>query len=827
MDFAAFTTESQHDVTTAAAIAVAADSLETARRRFAAAAYALAAPALLIALPDELVLLSGDSREIARGEPAVVSRLKGLTPADVRSWKSGGLMLPLWPMDVQQLELSTSQMRNRLTGYVADAVVRLHEDHPELGDELPAQMVLAAVAALMVRDKTNVGAVTGGAVMDVAQQKFPGYFDWLNDLSHGEADLVTAIISDFEALVNFASLAPAMVSDIYENALLTRSQRRAQGTFYTPPWLARRMLEMLPIEHVPPDRRSILDPACGSGTLLLAAAARLDTLQSAQTDPRDRHEYLVSHLRGFDSDRFAVHITKLSLLMTALPIGNHWVVEPRDTLASDLLPSDKPTLMVSNPPWEHKRFDGRRVEKANDFLEWMVRNLPTGGMLACVLPVSWLNSLTSKQSRTDLLGSCVLHDVLKLPEETFAAQKSANVAAAVIVAEKTEGGHPACRHTLVRRVSKGSELARLKSDGAAAAAQLTTPTSDGSNLLNGEISRWLDSVSGMIRLKTVATVRSGAAQLPGRTDRLSSDGTHLELPSAEFLPAFGSVSVDDLIPVRYPEDFHRVNRSDAMVTSTKLLASAKRSAASRWRIKVGLDLIGVVPRETLYMISPDSRWAGWGEMPNEDRLYALMALLGSGLFSTWVDEQEPKRNIRSDTYRDFCVPAKPLAWLKLASAGRRLSLAVTRGDRNQIVAAGRALETTIARVYKMPAHIAALISESLDGAPAPEGALRYPLPTQQSHPTDHPLVEPAERESFGEVMSVDESGLRVWISDITGDEGVTIPPPLNAPGWLCQRGVTFRVSGDLSDLRAARYRLHTYDWLEGETPGMPATDHAS
>lgn len=62
-------------------------------------------------------------------------------------------MLPLWPMDVQQLELSTSQMRNRLTGYVADAVVRLHEDHPELGDELPAQMVLAAVAALMVETK--------------------------------------------------------------------------------------------------------------------------------------------------------------------------------------------------------------------------------------------------------------------------------------------------------------------------------------------------------------------------------------------------------------------------------------------------------------------------------------------------------------------------------------------------------------------------------------------------------------------------------------------------------------------------------------------------
>lgn len=105
--------------------------------------------------------------------------------------------------------------------------------------------------------------MTGGAVMDVAQQKFPGYFDWLNDLSHGEADLVTAIISDFEALVNFASLAPAMVSDIYENALLTRSQRRAQGTFYTPPWLARRMLEMLPIEHVPPDRRSILTQRAG------------------------------------------------------------------------------------------------------------------------------------------------------------------------------------------------------------------------------------------------------------------------------------------------------------------------------------------------------------------------------------------------------------------------------------------------------------------------------------------------------------------------------------------------------------------------------------
>lgn len=90
--------------------------------------------------------------------------------------------------------------------------------------------------------------------------------------------------------------------------------------------------------------------------------------------------------------------------MNALPVGNNWTVEARNVLDLKIPESDRPWIIVSNPPWRYERREGRRNERANEFLSWMIDELQPGGFVACVLPVSWLNSITSRQYREKLLS---------------------------------------------------------------------------------------------------------------------------------------------------------------------------------------------------------------------------------------------------------------------------------------------------------------------------------------------------------------------------------------------------------------------------------------
>src|SRR5581483_3969377 len=121
----------------------------------------------------------------------------------------------------------------------------------------------------------------------------------------------------------------------------------------------------------------------------------------------------------YDQDAFATEVTKLSLLMTALPVGNSWQVEAADVLTQSFAADRRPSVIVSNPPWQYSRQNMREGERANHFLDWMLANLAPNGILACILPLSWLNSRTSRPMREKLLAQASLLEVWRLPESTF------------------------------------------------------------------------------------------------------------------------------------------------------------------------------------------------------------------------------------------------------------------------------------------------------------------------------------------------------------------------------------------------------------------------
>ncbi|MFN3422599.1 MAG: N-6 DNA methylase, partial [Armatimonadota bacterium] len=81
--------------------------------------------------------------------------------------------------------------------------------------------------------------------------------------------------------------------------LLPREIRHNLGEYYTPDWLCDKVVQSLPFQ---PSSR-VLDPACGSGSFLRAAVARLKELK-----PDATAEALAQQVGGIDIHPLSVQI---------------------------------------------------------------------------------------------------------------------------------------------------------------------------------------------------------------------------------------------------------------------------------------------------------------------------------------------------------------------------------------------------------------------------------------------------------------------------------------------------------------------------------------
>ena len=122
--------------------------------------------------------------------------------------------------------------------------------------------------------------------------------------------------------------------------------RQQAGAYYTPPGLIRLLLDLA---HVGADTRALIDPACGPGAFLLAAARRM---------PAGR-------LYGIDADPLAVACARVALALrlkaeAAPPPDLTAQVVCCDALLDDrawdrLTPAGGFDAVVGNPPWERAK----------------------------------------------------------------------------------------------------------------------------------------------------------------------------------------------------------------------------------------------------------------------------------------------------------------------------------------------------------------------------------------------------------------------------------------------------------------------------------------
>jgi predicted RNA methylase len=802
LDVVAFGRPTPHDMTTATVVGEVVGPEAIGRQQVLDGARSLAAPLAVLDSDDVLELWRvgpGADLDARLGEGSDPGELAGRfsqisEPGTLLAAKNGR-QLTLFPVDASLLARARRGSTSVLSELITEAMLALIAGRKDLRTQEwqeVVRLVVQSLAALVVRDKFELPG-TGAAILDSAAFKFPGFFVRQRDLSDVTLALMSQTIRTLEQGVNYRALDSAVVSRVYEDTVVSTAARAKQGIYYTPPELAERILANVPFEEIAPDERVVLDPACGSGTLLLAAHDRLSQLLPAEADTDHRQAYLRAHLIGLDSDPFAAEIAKLSLLLHSLPFGNHWQVETRDALKRGGAFPRKASVVVSNPPWRGRRsVNSQRSEEALAFLARMIDLTSPGGFLAAVLPASWLQSKVSAASRRHLADVADIFEVWRLPEGTF---ESASLAPCVVFARV---GVPSRQPWVYRRVREQS-LERFYQTGVADEALLSSHSTENSvraGYMRGPLDSIADQLAALRPLSEIAEVESSPVPEPQRHPE--GDGNAWMLGKAGDFRAFKEPPSAALIRVRYPEDFHRAGVSRLVsFARPKVLLSSKRSPATPWRLKVGLDQVGLIPRESMHFAVPRSA--------DKDELFGLLALLGSRFASVWVDSYEPKRTISISLVRALPVPPAGPTWKLLADVGRRLNAAPDGAETTELA---RAADALVEVAFGLPDAVRRQLDAIFAGQMAPEGVIRYQSPASRQRQAEGTI-----RDQFGAVLAVEPPLLRLWIPGLTPEEGTWSELPDRFPGWLCRDEATFdvRVAGSLQD---AEFRLQRRAYMD-------------
>jgi predicted RNA methylase len=236
---------------------------------------------------------------------------------------------------------------------------------------------------------------------------------------------------------------------VYQS-LAVEGYKAQAGSYYTP----KRIVDSIVDEHISADS-VVLDPCCGTGQFLLAAADKVK-------DP--------TRIWGFDIDEIAVRLTRLTLLSQ---FPNH-TFNPNVFCRNTLLGMDSEDLfsridlphfdaIITNPPWgvHFSRLDTMALQRlypsvrSNEAFSyfickciWLLKN---NGVLSFILPESILNIKAHKDIRKVILEQSTIKSIKHLdrifknvftPVIRLDVMKCAPQATDTFVVERNGATHP-------------------------------------------------------------------------------------------------------------------------------------------------------------------------------------------------------------------------------------------------------------------------------------------------------------------------------------------------------------------------------------------------
>ncbi len=246
------------------------------------------------------------------------------------------------------------------------------------------------------------------------------------------------------------SLSEDVKGDIYESLLerIAQDTKSGAGQYFTPRALIKTIVKCVN----PQLGKTIADPCCGSGGFLLAAKSYMDE-QNPGEEENKKLKYSTFYGNEIVPDTYRMCLMNL-LLHGIGEFGGEPPIKCVDSLASQPGDSDLHDYVMTNPPFgkklstmievvEKDKETGEEVVKQKREQDSYVRNdfiavtsnkqlnfvqhiksmLKIGGTAAVVLPDNVLfEGGAGETIRKNLLTSCDLHTILRLPTGIFYAQ---------------------------------------------------------------------------------------------------------------------------------------------------------------------------------------------------------------------------------------------------------------------------------------------------------------------------------------------------------------------------------------------------------------------
>jgi N-6 DNA Methylase len=173
-----------------------------------------------------------------------------------------------------------------------------------------AKAIAARVLGFEVDDPADLLSGRRFAAMGVGGAVEGDFFDWVLEDAKGR-DLIVRLARHV-ARFRLHDVEIDVLKLLYE-ALIDRDERHGLGEYYTPDWLAAKMVRRA-IDK--PLSQRVLDPACGSGTFLFHAVRHhLVAASKAKTDEQRRAETACALVAGMDIHPVAVIIARVTYLL--------------------------------------------------------------------------------------------------------------------------------------------------------------------------------------------------------------------------------------------------------------------------------------------------------------------------------------------------------------------------------------------------------------------------------------------------------------------------------------------------------------------------------
>lgn len=289
----------------------------------------------LIFVREFTLEVESDHEKLLAWLGAILSRVEGLYPTPDRIERVIGPTSPTYLADHKSLEALLKgalasrspkvhrqvQLKRDLwsklltTAFGDDFLdsVNLFVDHTLL--VLTAEIIAHAVLGFDVSKAGDLSAdeLANGKKFAAARINGvvePDFFDWPLEVDGGREFI--ASLANRLSRFDWTHVDHDVLKHVYES-IVTSETRQQLGEYYTPDWLAERMITE--VDYEPLDSR-VLDASCGSGTFVFHAVRRY--LERAETEGISTHDAIagvVEHVFGMDIHPVAVALARVTYLL--------------------------------------------------------------------------------------------------------------------------------------------------------------------------------------------------------------------------------------------------------------------------------------------------------------------------------------------------------------------------------------------------------------------------------------------------------------------------------------------------------------------------------